>query len=508
MKTALARTSPTTTAALLVLLAATTFGCDGSLGLAAAAGGDADIDTDTDSDADPDTEPAPPQPDPESDEADCDTVNAASFHIAPADSNSMAGPVWARFLINHGQKVDSEIRINEFLNYYRFDYAPPDSGPVRVAAQIRPTDEDGSLDLQIGVRALDLDPAGRRALNVTLAIDTSESMAGTPIQRAKQICVALANSLRTGDVISMVTWDAGQNAALQSHAAQGPGDATVIGRCNALAADDADDLHAGLTKAYALAALDFDPARINRVVLVSDGAVEVSAEDTALIAAHADDAQGEAIYLVGVGVGDDDSPDHYSDTLMRAVTAAGKGAHIFIDSAEEATEMFGDRLVSLIEIAARDVLVDLTLPPTFELAEEQAIYTADPIAPEPQHLSPGDAMVFQLAAWSCDSSVPTEDDPVLITATYQDPITREAGSTEFELTLGELLEHDASALIKGGAVTAYARTLHELQGLDGQAAIDVIAATRAQVQLAAEALEGDADLAEIDEVLAGYAELF
>jgi Ca-activated chloride channel family protein len=294
---------------------------------------------------------------------------------------------------------------------------------------------------------------------------------------------------------------------LQSYAVQGPGDSILIGACNALSANGSDDLHAGLVKAYSLADVVFDPDRINRVVLISDGGVQATSADKALIAQHAQDDEGEAIYLMGVGVGDDESPDHYSESLMRSVTDAGKGAYIFIDSAEEASAMFGERLLSNVEIAARDVRIDLILPPTFELEVDDA-FAGEPGEPEPQHLSPGDAMIFHLRARSCDTSVLSPEDQVVVRASFDDPITREPGSVELTTNLEELLDQDASPLHKGTAVVAYARALASLQSLEGQAAYDLIDLTRAQIQAVAQALEGDPDLVEIDQLLASYAQLF
>jgi hypothetical protein len=117
-------------------------------------------------------------------------------------------------------------------------------------------------------------------------------------------------------------------------------------------------------------------------------------------------------------------------------------------------------------------------------------------------------MVFHHRLASCDSSVPTLDDEVRALATFEDPITREPGSTELVTTLGDLLAEDDAPLLKGSAVVAYAEALEQLQSLEGQAALDLIEATRAQVQAAAEILDADPDLAEIDQLLARYAELF
>lgn len=76
-----------------------------------------------------------------------------------------------------------------------------------------------------------------------------------------------------------------------------------------LTADGGTDLDGGLTYGYAFADAAFDPARINRVVSISDGIANVGQTNATLIGATADDQDKEAIYLVGVGV---------NDTLMDA----------------------------------------------------------------------------------------------------------------------------------------------------------------------------------------------
>lgn len=99
-------------------------------------------------------------------------------------------------------------------------------------------------------------------------------------------------------------------------------------------------------------------------VLFSDGGANVDITDIEMIAGHADDGEGEGLYLIGVGVGD---PWNFNDNLMDALTDAGKAAYIFRDSTQEANAMWADRFVSNVQVAARDVQVELTLPPTFQV---------------------------------------------------------------------------------------------------------------------------------------------
>ena len=69
---------------------------------------------------------------------------------------------------------------------------------------------------------------------------------------------------------------------------------------------------------YALANAHRAEGGINRVVLISDGHANAGVIEEEIIGENAEDADGEGIYLVGVGVG-----DGVNDTLMDVVTDAG-----------------------------------------------------------------------------------------------------------------------------------------------------------------------------------------
>jgi Ca-activated chloride channel family protein len=332
--------------------------------------------------------------------------------------------------------------------------------------------------------------AERRPLNITLSLDTSGSMSGEPIELIRQSCLALAHSMGEGDVVSMVTWNDRQEIILDSHAIAGPDDEELVAACRQLDATGTTDLHSGLVLAYELARRNFNHERINRVILMSDGGANTGITDIDLIAQNADDAEGEAIYMMGVGMA---SPGSYQDGLMDAVTDAGKGAYIYIDSAEEAQLMFGERLLSNVEIAARDVRVELTLPPTFSMAEFHGEeYSEDPEEVEPQHLAPNDAMIYHQIVRSCDQSSLDMGTAITVRATYETPFTREPLDATLETNLGTLLTGDDALLVKGNAVVAYAQALADRS---------LAASALDQVQAAIEVLGADPDLLEIEELL-------
>ncbi len=456
----------------------------------------------------PDEDPAEDPDEPPT--VECDTESETVLYLSSDDSNSMAGPVVARALIRRGQKVYKAIRTYEFLNYYDFDYPTGPDQAVRVSAGMADLG-DGDLGLQIGVRAADVNAEQRRPVNLTLSIDTSSSMGwgaegDRAIERVKESCQAIAGALRAGDIVSVVTWAQTGQVLLGSHAVEGPGDAALTAACAQLETDGATDFPNGVEKAYELALGNASPAFTNRVVLFSDGGAKVSEADILAIEAHAEGGDGVGVTLIGVGVGD---PWNYNDRLMDALTDAGKGAYIYLDTPQEAAAMWGERFVSNVQVAARDVQVQLTLPPTLSVKAfygEQISENIDEV--DPQHLASNDAMVISQVLTSCSPDDLDMDAPLTVRALYQDPLTLEPATALLETTPGELLAQDDALLLKGTAVVAYAEALKDVRDLDGEAATQVLDTAAGVVASAAAILVGDADLAEIQELLATYRTLF
>ena len=443
-------------------------------------------------------------------ESTCNTTDPVVLYLSADDSNSMAGATIARGLIAQGQYVTKAVRTYEMLNYYGFAYPAAEVDHVAVSAQMRDA-KDGAYSLQIGVRAPDFDAAARRRVNLVLAVDTSSSMdwaqpGQTGMDRARQACLALVSSLEEGDVFSLLTWGGVPQKLVESKVMTGKDDGTLAAQCEALEADGTTDLSAGLAAAYALAKAGFADDRVNRVVLVSDGGANVGETDAKLIGDAAKDANGEAIYLMGVGVGD---PWNYNDRLMNEVTDAGKGAYVFLDDSAEAWQVFGDGFLRHVEVAARDVQVELTLPPTFGMkAFHGEEYSSDPKEVEPQHLAANDAMIFHQVISSCDPDALTGTEMVTVKATWEDPITREERVDTFEASFAELLAGDTALLRKGDAVVAYAEALKDVMSEKGEAAKARIDEGIAAIEAGLAELQGDEDLEELRMLLLGYRKVF
>lgn len=425
----------------------------------------------------------------------CDADAPVTLFLSPDDSNSTSSPVLAREAVlgDFGGLASVPIRTWEFLNYYSFNYKTAERGQVTLTPELTRAGDDAFV-LQIGVASEWIAAPDRPLMNLTLVLDESGSMSGEPIELEREVCRQIAGSLRDGDIVSVVGWDTENAIKLAGHEAAGPGDQTLVQVCNGLSAGGGTDLHGGLQAGYALAHEHFDAARVNRVVLVSDGGANAGVTDIDLIGEGAGGQDEEGIYLVGVGVG---TPATYNDGLMDHVTDAGRGASLFIPSAAEARKMLHDRFVQTLGVAARDVRVRLDLPAGFSITRFSGEeYSTEEAEIEPQHLAPNDAMVFHQTLETCAPALLGDGAEFTVQVRWKDPVSfaeRELSTTR---TFVEALADASPMLKKGAAIFAYAEALKAVRDGTGDTA-----AAFAAVSEAEKALPGDADLAEIRQVL-------
>jgi Ca-activated chloride channel homolog len=387
----------------------------------------------------------------------CDTLDqtkSAIFYLSADDSNSMASPAIARGFIEKGMQIPKGfVRIHEFLNYYNVGYPAAPAGQLALTTEMR-AGELGSYELQLGV-ASHAAQKPRRPMNLTLVLDTSGSMSGEPIARQKAAVVAIAGQLKLGDTVTVTTWNTQNQVELNAHAVTGPNDPALVSVANKLNAQGGTDLSGGLKLGYQIAQQHFTANELNRVILISDGQANVGITDENLIGNGAKLNDGDGIYLVGVGVG-----DGVNDTLMNTVTDLGKGAYVYLDTTAEAGAIFGSRFDEVMDVAARNVQVELQLPWYMAISKFYGEeYSTNPSVVETQHLSPNDAMVFNQIVRPCDASKLLAEDSVKVIARWQTPLDHVQKQVELTTTIGELGAQTPVYIDKAKAIIAYAEAL-------------------------------------------------
>jgi Ca-activated chloride channel family protein len=425
-------------------------------------------------------------------------IGPHEVYFADPKVRAMGSPAQARGLMlnQHVSPAPATVRVGEFLNYYRIAFDKPDPGKLSLTAALVKSATDpnaiGDLTLVIGVQAPDADP--HRPTALTVVVDTSNSMWGDSMDRARAAVTSLAKRLGNGDALNIVTSNP-DHQPLQVDL-DGPAgmNAAVVGAIGALDADGGEDLAGAVDTAYQLAEASLRPSGLNRVVLITDGGASPTSIN---LQGLADSLAKSDIALVGVGVG---AEKVYADTFLSVATTAGRGSDVYLDSPGEADRILFDRFDEVLDVAARDVQLKVTLPAYLRMVSVRGDDSQSPLSElAGPDFGPGRSMIFRQVLAVCGQPSTTDTIAFDLTWTPRDAPTDGTGvvSASINPTLDELFTAAKSAPVaKEEAIAAYAFALQALDPSQLKAAYALVIGAIALPELAS-----DADLAEIRDVI-------
>jgi len=233
---------------------------------------------------------------------------------------------------------EGAVRIEEFVNYFRFDYAAPDGdAPVALTTEVGPCpwNEDHLLAL-IGVRAADVPDHERdgarerdavRGRNLVFLVDVSGSMASDDkLPLVRRSLHLLTDRLGPADRIALVVYAGRSGLALPP--TSGEDKPAIHAAIDRLESGGSTNGGAGITLAYRLAREQFVTGGVNRVILATDGDfnVGVTSEDQLVRLIEEERKSGVFLTVLGVGAG------NLQDSTMEALADKGDGNYSYVDS--------------------------------------------------------------------------------------------------------------------------------------------------------------------------------
>jgi hypothetical protein len=103
------------------------------------------------------------------------------------------------------------------------------------------------------------------------------------------------------------------------------------------------------------------------------------------------------------------------------LTDAGKGAAVFVGAQEDAERVFGENFVNTMDVAARNVRVEVTLPPGFAVTKFSGEEISEnPNEVEPQHIGPNDTIILHNQIETCAPDLVSGDTEVTVKLRYED----------------------------------------------------------------------------------------
>lgn len=285
-----------------------------------------------------------------------------------------------RFLMEGDLPPADAVRVEEWVNYFTYAYAPPkgdDAFSVDTALTTCPWNPRHQL-LRVGVRGRPLPPAAPPARNLVFLVDVSGSM--MPRDRlplVKQSLRMLVDELTPRDRIALVVYAGRSGLVLPSTA--GDQKARIHEALARLEAGGSTNGAGGIQLSYATAREGFITGGVNRVVLATDGDFNVGVtsfgELTRLIEEQR--ATGVSLSVLGVGRG------NLKDATLEQLADRGNGNYAYIDSLQEARRVLIEQIGATLVTIAKDVKLQVEFNPRHVAAyrligyENRALQTED-----------------------------------------------------------------------------------------------------------------------------------
>jgi Ca-activated chloride channel family protein len=251
------------------------------------------------------------------------------------------------------------VRVEEFLNYFRYTYPEPEGAPLAVHLDAAPSPfTPGRHLLRVGVQGKRLSVSERKPAHLTFLVDVSGSMQSPDkLPLAKRSLRMLVDNLRDGDTVALVTYAGGVKLALPPTGLEHK--ALIHAAIEDLTAGGSTAMSSGIQLAYQQAMKQLDGRSLSRVLILSDGDANVGPssheEILQLIRGHV--KEGITVTTVGFGMG------NYKDTLMEQFADQGNGNHYYVDSLLQARRIFQEQLGGTLEVIAQDVKLQVEFDP-------------------------------------------------------------------------------------------------------------------------------------------------
>ncbi len=266
-----------------------------------------------------------------------------------------------RRFINMGVKPPPDaVRIEEMINYFRYDYPEPKGEhPFSVYTELSacPWDTRHQL-LLIGLRGKSIDKSSLPPSNLVFLIDVSGSMnVANKLPLLKSAFGLLVNELRPNDRVAIVVYAGAAGLVLEST----PGNKKdlIMNAINNLEAGGSTAGGAGLRLAYSVASDNFVKGGNNRIILATDGDFNVGESSNGGMERLVEENRHRGVFITVLGFG----MGNVKDDKMEIIADKGNGNYAYIDNLQEARRVLVREFGGTLFTIAKDVKFQIEFNP-------------------------------------------------------------------------------------------------------------------------------------------------
>lgn len=270
-----------------------------------------------------------------------------------------------RRLIRDGYSLEelpeNAVRIEEMLNYFDYDYAEPKGNePFGVTTQIGkcPWNEEAEL-VMIGLKTQEIEYEQTPSSNLVFLLDVSGSMHNEDkLPLLQESFCMLAENLTEKDRVSIVTYAGDDTVVLDGVS----GDKTRKIQKALMNLEAGGGTHGskGIETAYELAEEHFIEGGNNRVILATDGDLNIGLTTEEELEELISEKKESGIFLSVLGFG----TGNIKDNKMETLADKGNGNYAYIDCIREADKVLVEEMTATLLTICKDVKFQVEFNPS------------------------------------------------------------------------------------------------------------------------------------------------
>lgn len=270
-----------------------------------------------------------------------------------ADVSTASYSLVRNYITNGELPPKDAVRVEEFVNYFKQSYRSAGEKMFSIATQAVPSVISKNYQLlKIDIKGKEVKAENRKPALLTFVIDVSGSMnIENRLGLVKKTLLLLNSQLKEGDKVGIVTYGTNAQIVLDP-----TGDKEAIeSAVNGLYSEGSTNAEAGLWQGYRMAAKNFDPEAINRVILCTDGVANNGETSSDGLLKQIEKFKNKGITLTACGFG----MGNYNDVLIEQLATRGDGTYYYIDDLNEAKRVFVEQLTGTLQVIAKDVKIQV-----------------------------------------------------------------------------------------------------------------------------------------------------
>jgi Ca-activated chloride channel family protein len=265
-----------------------------------------------------------------------------------------------RFINNSQLPPQDAVRIEEFINYFTYDYPPPaEEHPFSIVTELSEAPWNPAHQLvQVGLQGRRIPKEQFPNSNLVFLLDVSGSMNNpNKLPLVKQGFRLLVDQLSERDSVAIVVYAGAAGLVLPP--TSGDSKATILQAIDNLEAGGSTAGGEGIKLAYQIAQENFIEGGNNRVILATDGDFNVGASSDAELIRLIEEKRDEGVFLTILGFG----TGNYKDSKMEQLADKGNGNYAYLDSIREAKKVLVSELAGTLLTIAKDVKIQVEFNP-------------------------------------------------------------------------------------------------------------------------------------------------